>query len=78
MAAGGAPWGGRVIMGRGVGLASYGLPVAAARSLLVVRAAVREGEEKEEREKKRKGRKRKEKKKKTNMEKNSNLKISEK
>jgi hypothetical protein len=61
----GAPWGGRGGMGRGARLASYSLPVAAARSLLVVRAAVREGEEeKEEREKKRKGRKRKEKKKK--------------
>jgi hypothetical protein len=73
MAVGGAPWGGKVIMGRGTGLASYGLLVAAARSLLVVRAAVREGEEKEEREKKRKGRKRKEKKKKTNMEKKFKL-----
>jgi hypothetical protein len=64
----GALWGGRGVMGRGARLASYGLPVAAARSLLVVRAvvcAVREGEEeKEEREKKRKGRKRKEKSKK--------------
>jgi hypothetical protein len=61
----GVPWGGRGVMGRGTGLASYGLPVAATRSLLVVRAAVHEGEEeKDEREKKRKGRKRIEKKKK--------------
>jgi hypothetical protein len=63
-----APWGGKGVMGRGAELASRGLTVAIARSLLVVNAvvrAVREGEEeKEEREKKRKGRKRKEKKRK--------------
>jgi hypothetical protein len=58
----GAPWG-----GKGAGLASYGLTVAIAHSLLVVKAVVRavhEREEKEEREKKRKGRKTKEKKRK--------------
>jgi hypothetical protein len=61
----GVPWGGRGVMGRGAALASCGLPVAATRSLVVVRAAVHEGEEeKDEREKKRKGRKRIEKKKK--------------
>jgi hypothetical protein len=73
----GAPWGGRGVIGRGTGLASCGLPVAAACSLLVVRAvvrAVREGEEeKEERGKKRKGRKKIEK-----YEKISNWKISKK
>jgi hypothetical protein len=73
----GAPWGGMGVIGRGTGLASCGLPVAAACSLLVVRAvvrAVREGEEeKEEREKKRKGRKKIEK-----YEKFSNWKISKK
>jgi hypothetical protein len=41
----GAPWGGRGVMGRGAGLASYGLPVAAVRSLPVFKAAVHEGEE---------------------------------
>jgi hypothetical protein len=63
----GAPWGGRGVMGRGSGLASCSLLVAAAHFLLVVRAAVhavREGEEEEESEKKRKGRKRKQNKKK--------------
>jgi hypothetical protein len=43
-------------MGRGVGLASYGLPATVVRSLLAVREKKRsrEEEEKEEREKKRK------------------------
>jgi hypothetical protein len=41
----GVPWGGRGMMGRGAGLASCGLPIAAACSLLMVTAAVREGEE---------------------------------
>jgi hypothetical protein len=58
-------------MGRGVGLASYGLPATVVRSLLAVREKKRsrEEEEKEEREKKRKRKEKKREKKEKYMEK---------
>jgi hypothetical protein len=57
-------------MGRGVGLASYGLPAAVVRSLLAVREKKRSREEEEEeREKKRKRKEKKREKKEKYMEK---------
>jgi hypothetical protein len=57
-------------MGRGVGLASYGLPAAVVRSLLAVREKKRSREEEEEEREKKRKRKEKKREKKKNIWKN--------